>query len=83
MLNTLGSGQIAGQDNFFSNSVCTTSLVTTTRVKMNYLEKNAMAAWEKDFPNLEHQLETFCKGFPGPTELLKQKKMVTDYLQRC
>ena len=82
LLNSLGSGQIAGQDNFFSNSVCTTSLVTATRVKMNYLEKDALAGWKKDFPNLEHQLETFCKGFPGPTELLKQKKMDRRALKR-
>ena len=82
LLNTLGSGQIAGQDNFFSNSVCTTSLVTATRVKMNYLAKDALASWKKDFPNLEHQLETFCKGFPGPTELLKQKKMDRRSLKR-
>ena len=75
LLNSLGCGQIAGQDNFFSHSVCTTTLVTATRVKMNYLEKDALAGCEKDFPNLEHQLETFCKGFPGPTELLKQKQM--------
>ena len=82
LLNSLGSGQIAGQDNFFSNSVCTTSLVTATRVKMNYLEKSALEGWKKDFPNLEHQLETFCKRFPGPTELLKQKKMDRRALKR-
>ena len=82
LLNSLGSGQIAGQDNFFSNSVCTTSLVTATRAKMNYLEKDALVGWQKDFPNLEHQLETFCKGFQGPTELLKQKKMDRRALKR-
>jgi CRP-like cAMP-binding protein len=82
LLNTLGSGQIAGQDNFFSNSVCTTSLVTATRVKVNYLAKDALASWKKDFPNLEHQLETFCNGFPGPTEMLKQKKMDRRSLKR-
>ncbi len=75
LLNSLGYGQIAGQENFFSNTVCTTSLVTTTRVKMNYLKKDALDGWKKDFPNLEHQLATFCKGFPGPTELLRQQKM--------
>jgi CRP-like cAMP-binding protein len=82
LLNSLGSGQIAGQDNFFSNSVCTTSLVTATRVKLNYLAKDALAGWKKEFPNLEHLLETFCKGFTGPTELLKQKKMDRRSLKR-
>lgn len=82
LLNSLGSGQIAGQDNFFSNSVCTTSLVTATRVKMNYLEKSVLDGWKKEFPNLEHQLESFCKGFPGPTDLLKQKKMDRRALRR-
>ena len=82
LLNSLGSRQIAGQDNFFSNSVCTTTLVTATRVKMNYLEKVALAGWEKEFPNLEHQLDTFCKGFPGPTELLKQKQMDRRVIKR-
>ena len=82
LLNSLGSRQIAGQDNFFSNSVCTTTLVTASRVKMNYLEKVALAGWEKEFPNLEHQLDTFCKGFPGPTELLKQKQMDRRVIKR-
>jgi CRP-like cAMP-binding protein len=82
LLSSLGSGQIAGQDNFFSNSVCTTSLVTATRVKLNYLAKDALAGWKKEFPNLEHLLETFCKGFTGPTELLKQKKMDRRSLKR-
>ena len=82
LLSSLGSGQIAGQDNFFSNSVCTTSLVTATRVKLNYLAKDALAGWKKEFPNLEHILETFCKKFTGPTELLKQKKMDRRSLKR-
>ena len=82
LLSALRSGQIAGQDNFFSNSVCTTSLVTATRVKLNYLAKDALAGWKKEFPNLEHLLETFCKGFTGPTELLKQKKMDRRSLKR-
>jgi CRP-like cAMP-binding protein len=82
LLNTLSSGDIAGQDNFFSNSVCTTSLVADSRSKLNYLERNVLDGWKKDFPNLEHQLQTFCSGFQGPTELLKQKQMDRRSLKR-
>jgi hypothetical protein len=49
---------------------------------LNYLAKDALAGWKKEFPNLEHLLETFCKGFTGPTELLKQKKMDRRSLKR-
>jgi CRP-like cAMP-binding protein len=82
LLNTLGSGQIAGQDNFFSNTVCTTSLITSTKVNLKYLEKSDLLEWQKEFPNLEQRLREFCAGFQNVTELIKRKKMDRRSLKR-
>ena len=75
LLSTLGSRDIAGQDNFFSNTVCTTSLLTATNVNLKYLEKDVLKEWKKDFPNLEHKLKNFCLGAEDVTDLLKRKEM--------
>ena len=75
LLNTLRSGQIAGQDNFFSNTVCTASLVTSTNVSLKYLEKKELIEWKKEFPNLEQKVQNFCSSFQNVTELIKQKNM--------
>jgi CRP-like cAMP-binding protein len=72
LLSTLGSRDIAGQDNFFSNTVCTTSLITATNVNLKYIEKNVLLEWKK---NLEHKLKNYCLGGQNVTDLLKQKAM--------
>ncbi len=82
LLNTLGAGQLAGQEHFFSNTVCTTSLITLTNVNMKYLEKDALLRWKKEFPNLEQQLSDYCDGFQTVTELLQTKKMDRRALKR-
>ena len=74
-LSALGSGDIAGQENFFSNTVCTESLVTTTDVILSFIEKNVLLQWKKDFPNLEHKLKEFCQNALNISHLLKRKKI--------
>ncbi len=82
LLNTLGTGQIAGQDNFFSNTVCTTSLITSTNVNLKYIQKKDLLAWKKGFPNLEQKLQNYCGSFENVTEFLKRKKMDRRTLKR-
>jgi CRP-like cAMP-binding protein len=75
LLNTLGPGQIAGQDNFFSNTVCTTSAVALTNVNLRSLEKKALLGMEGEFPNLKHKLHTYCDNFQNVAEMINKKKM--------
>jgi CRP-like cAMP-binding protein len=82
LLYTLGPGQLAGQENFFSNTVCTTSLITLSNVNLKYLAKDALLKWKKDLPTLEQKLNDFCAGFPSATKLLQSKKMDRRALKR-
>ena len=82
LLYTLGPGQLAGQENFFSNTVCTTSLITLSNVNLKYLEKDALLKWKKEFPNLEQKVSDFCAGFQNATALLQSKKMDRRALKR-
>ena len=82
LLYSLGPGQLAGQENFFSNTVCTTSLVTLSNVNLKYLEKRALLKWKKVFPGLEQKLIDFCAAFPNATTLLQSKKMDRRGLKR-
>lgn len=82
LLYTLGPGQLAGQENFFSNTVCTTSLISLSNVNIKYLTKDALLKWKKELPTLEQKLSDFCAGFPNATALLKSKKMDRRTLKR-
>ena len=75
LLYSLGPGQLAGQENFFSNTVCTTSLVTLSNVNLKYLEKRFLLKWKNEFPALEQKLVDFCADFKNATALLQSKKM--------
>jgi len=82
LLYTLGSGQLAGQENFFSNTVCTTSLITLSNVNLKYLAKDTLLKWKTELPTLEQKLNDFCDGFPSATKLLQSKKMDRRALKR-
>jgi hypothetical protein len=73
VLRRLGQGEIALADGFFSESVCTVSLVTLSRVELAALDREALVAWEKDFPTLEDKLRAFCLSAPATSSLLKEK----------
>jgi CRP-like cAMP-binding protein len=75
LLKTLGTGHIAGEDTFFYESVCTTSLITLSRVKLNFLEKDALLNWRDEFPGLESRLQEYCLKFKKVRDLLKAKNL--------
>lgn len=74
-LKNLGPGDIAGQESFFSNTVCTTAIVTLSLVKLNVLGKEILTKWDGEFPALKSKLEKFCLGFEKIQDLLKKKGM--------
>jgi len=82
LLYTLGPGQLAGQENFFSTTVCTTSLISLSNVNLKYIAKDSLLKWKKEAPALEQKLSDFCAGFPSATALLKSKKMDRRALKR-
>jgi CRP-like cAMP-binding protein len=73
LVDTLGSGSIVGVDTFFANTVCTTSLVTLTVVKLRVVDKDVLPEWEEACPSLEPKLHQYCLKFESVDHLLKKK----------
>lgn len=75
LLKTLGTGHIAGEDTFFFETVCTTSMITLSRVKLNFLEKDTLLKWRDEFPGIESRLQEYCLNFKKVHDLLKAKNL--------
>ncbi|MBN1847344.1 MAG: cyclic nucleotide-binding domain-containing protein [Deltaproteobacteria bacterium] len=75
LLKTLGPGHLAGNDTFFSDAVCTTSLVTLSKSKLSYLEKDILKKWGEDFPGLEPFLYGYSLQFEKVQDLLRKKAL--------
>jgi CRP-like cAMP-binding protein len=74
-LRYLKAGEIAGQDTFFHNTVCTTSLVTLSRAQATYIEKETLHKWQTECPSLEEALDNYFFKFRSVEELLKSKNL--------
>jgi CRP-like cAMP-binding protein len=61
LLGTITTGDIVGDENFFLNTVCTTSLIAISSARVNYLDKDVLASWEKDHPLLVSKLWDYCE----------------------
>ncbi len=75
LIRTINSGLVAGDDTFFSITLCTTSLVTLSRVKLNYIEQETFARWQKELPVLASKVETYCSRLTKNHDVLKEKGM--------
>jgi HEAT repeat protein len=73
LLKILQGGGIVGEDTFFSLSLCTTSLVALSHVKINYLNRSVLDAWENDFPALESKLHDYCLRLERVQDILRGK----------
>jgi CRP-like cAMP-binding protein len=71
----LGPGQIAAEDGFFVDTVCTTSLITLSKSEMYCLEAQALNEWRTSFPLIEAKLQKFASKSERVSELLKCKGM--------
>ncbi|QTA88992.1 cyclic nucleotide-binding domain-containing protein [Desulfonema magnum] len=60
LLETLGPGDVAGVKTFFAITVCTTSLITLSQVKLSFLNKDILVRWQDEFPSLVSKLNEFC-----------------------
>lgn len=75
LLKSLGPGDIAGEDTFFTRSTCTTSLVAHSRVKLKFLEKSVLQKWQADAPNLNNKLRDYCLRLEPIKDLLQKKQL--------
>ena len=73
LLKELNPGDILGVETFFGDSVCTTTVMPFSRVKVSYLEKRILQEWKEKFPALESKLYRFCLKFEKTQDLLKKK----------
>ena len=81
-LKTLGPGDIAGDDTFFTNSTCTTSIATHSAVKLNFLEKAVLQNWRTEAPNLANKLRDYCAQRETIKDLLQKKELERRAYQR-
>ena len=73
LLRAMKTGDIAGEDTCFSNTVCTTSLTTLTPSIMYALDRAALARIGKLAPALESKLCHYCEGLERIHDLLGKK----------
>jgi CRP-like cAMP-binding protein len=74
-LKTLGPGDIAGDDTFFTNSACTTTITAHSTVKLNFLEKTILQNWRTEAPNLANKLRDYCAQREPIKDLLQKKEL--------
>ena len=72
LLRTLERGDIAGEDTFFSNSVCTTSMISVLPARLNYLERAILTKWKNEFPGLETRLNDYCSKIKKVSDIIKK-----------
>lgn len=75
LLKTLDPGSLAGDDTFFSITVCTTSLTTLSPVKVSFLEKETFENWQNNFPSLASKLKDYCHQLEAVRELIQKEGM--------
>jgi CRP-like cAMP-binding protein len=75
LLKTIGPGDIAGEDTFFSNSTSTFSMMAESPVKLNFLEKTVLQKWQDEAPSLASKLQEYCAELESINELLQKKEL--------
>ncbi|MBT8332064.1 MAG: cyclic nucleotide-binding domain-containing protein [Deltaproteobacteria bacterium] len=75
LLKTLGPGDLAGEDTFFTNSTCTTSVMAHSTVKLRFADKTVLQKWQANAPNLANKLQDYCTGLESIKDLLLKKEL--------
>lgn len=75
LLKNLGPGDIAGEDTFFSTSTCTVSLMTHSRVSLNFLQKTVLKKWQSEAPNLANKLYQHCLELESIKDLVRKNEL--------
>ncbi len=75
LLKMVNKGQVAGDDTFFSSTMCTTSMVTLANTELSYLDADVLKRWKTDFPVLESKLQDFASRSKCIRDLIKEREL--------
>ena len=81
-LKAVETGDVAGEDTFFSISVLTTTMIAQDRTEVSYLDSDILDVWRTASPMLESKLQSFASSAEKIEDLLKAKKMDRRHLKR-
>lgn len=73
LIQRLGSGDIFGQDTFFSVNVCTATVKSLSQVKLSYLERKTLENLKKALEFLETNLKKVCLSGASTFDLLRKR----------
>ena len=68
-------GDMVGDDSFFHSTVCTTSAVALSDVRLRSLEKESLEKWKQDSPALASKLGDYCLGLESIYDVLRTKNL--------
>lgn len=72
LINTMETGQIFGESEFFDASVWTISVAAIGVSEISVLSLDILQEWAENFPGLESKLKVFCKKFERIEDLIKR-----------
>lgn len=75
LLKTLNSGEIFGEDTFFTVALCTTSVITMSNTRISVLSHDYLKKWKTELPVLESKLFEYSHRSVRVKDLLKQKEL--------
>ena len=73
-IKNIKGGHIAGEDTFFSASICTNILSSDTVTNLHCLHKKNITKWKTKFPRLESKLKDFCYSPEQHCDVFKNSK---------
>ncbi len=75
LLRMLDKGQIAGDDTFFSSTLCTTSMVALSSTELSYLDADVLKRWKSVSPVLESKVQDFASRSKGIKDLIREREL--------
>ena len=83
-LKNIATGEISGQNTFFSITVATASVISIEQVKLHFLEREKYTRLIEKFAGFEGKLEHFCKELVKQDieDILKKKEIERRYHKR-
>lgn len=73
LIQRLGSGDIFGQDTFFSVNVCTASVKTLSAVRLSYLERKTLENLTNALEFLESNLKEVCSSRDSMFDIMQRR----------
>jgi CRP-like cAMP-binding protein len=82
LLKDVERGQFAGEDTFFTFTICTTTMIARSRTEVSYLDSEVLKVWRTTSTVLESKLQSFASSAEKIADLLKARKMDRRSLRR-